>query len=156
MYSVQTGHMSSTGEIVLFELDDESDGTKKLFSIAGPWLDTLRNGFVLFVDELHDSLHPVLVRYLVSLFHDKSINTKNAQLIFSTHDTSILSQDVFRRDQIWFCEKSEEQCTELFPLSDFRPRKGHENLERGYLSGRYGALPYPKELGKLKRPTPLH
>ena len=83
-----------------------------------------------------------MVRFLVDLFHDEKTNPINAQLIFTSHETSILSQDVFRRDQIWFCEKDKEQATILYPLTDFSPRKGRENLEAGYLSGRYGALPY--------------
>ena len=87
------------------------------------------------------NLHPKLVQFLVELFHSKESNTKNAQLIFTTHETSILTQDVFRRDQIWFCERSKEQSSVLYPLSDFSPKKGKENLELGYLSGRYGALP---------------
>lgn len=122
--------------------DDESDGTRKVFALAGPWLDTLRNGHVLVVDELHDNLHPAIVRFLVQRFHNPEVNAGNAQLVFSTHDTSILSQDIFRRDQIWFCERNRLQETELFPLTDFAPRKGVENLERAYLAGRYGALPY--------------
>ncbi len=75
----------------------------------------------------------------------KSINHKNAQLVFTTHETSILNQDVFRRDQIWFCEKNKFQGTELFPLTDFSPRLNRENLEVAYLSGRYGALPYVRK-----------
>ena len=103
---------------------------------------------MLFVDELHDNLHPLLVRYLVGLFHSPETNPKGAQLIFTTHETAILSQDVFRRDQIWFCERDPAQATRLFPLTDFNPRKGLENLERSYLSGRYGALPYLKRLSE--------
>lgn len=102
----------------------------------------LENGYVLFIDELHDNLHPRLVRFLVELFHNPETNPKNAQLVFTTHETSILSQDVFRRDQIWFCEKDKTQATEIYPLTDFSPRKGRENLELAYLSGRYGALPF--------------
>ena len=122
--------------------EDESDGTQKVFALAGPWLDTLRNGHVLVVDELHDNLHSAIVRFLVQRFHDPEVNTGNAQLVFSTHDTSILNQDVFRRDQIWFCERNRLQETKLFQLKDFAPRKGVENLERSYLAGRYGALPF--------------
>lgn len=127
-----------------FELawDEESDGTQKAFALAGPWLDALYNGYVTVIDDLPDNLHPVLVKYLVELFHNPKANQKCAQLIFSTHDTSILSQDVFRRDQIWFCERNRQQETRLFPLTDFRPRRNRENLERFYLEGRYGAVPY--------------
>ena len=83
---------------------------------------------------------------MVELFHNKKTNPKNAQLIFTTHETSILSQDVFRRDQIWFCERNQEQETIVYPLSDFSPKKGKENLEAAYLSGRYGALPFVRPL----------
>ncbi len=143
---IKTIHKDSEGNLVTFDLDDESDGTQKLFAFAGPWIDSLENGYVLFIDELHGNLHPRLVRYLVELFHNPEINTKNAQLIFTTHETSILNQDVFRRDQIWFCEKDKKQATSLYPLTDFSPRKGRENLELAYLSGRYGALPFVKHV----------
>ncbi|ELS40697.1 RloA-like protein [Pseudomonas syringae pv. syringae B64] len=144
IYDIKTIHEGAQGQLIEFEFDDESDGTQKLFSFAGPWIDVLENGRVLFVDELHDNLHPKLVKFLVNLFHDKASNPHNAQLIFTTHETSILSQDVFRRDQIWFCEKDDKQATKLYPLSDFSPRKGRENLEEAYLTGRYGALPYTR------------
>ena len=136
--SHDTGH----GKPAELNLHDESDGTQKIFALAGPWLDSLQKGHVVVIDELHDNLHPTLVKFLVEQFHDPEVNTGGAQLIFSTHDTSILSQDVFRRDQIWFCERNKRQETKLFPLTDFTPRKGVENLERSYLAGRYGALPY--------------
>ena len=139
--SLHLRHDAGSGQ---FELawDEESDGTQKAFALAGPWLDALCNGNVTVIDDLPDNLHPVLVKYLVELFHNPKANQKCAQLIFSTHDTSILSQDVFRRDQIWFCERNRQQETRLFPLTDFHPRRNRENLERFYLEGRYGAVPY--------------
>lgn len=139
---IRTVHKDREGNTVTFDFDDESDGTQKLFSFAGPWIDALNNGYVLIIDELHDNLHPRLVQYLVELFHSDHTNPKNAQLVFTTHETSILNQEVFRRDQIWFCEKDKNQATTLYPLTDFSPRKGRENLELAYLSGRYGALPF--------------
>ena len=144
--SVKTGHSLTSGKKVLFDIADESDGTQKIFALAGPWIDTLENGYVLVIDELHDHLHPLMVKFLINLFHCRETNPKNAQLIFTTHDTSILNQEVFRRDQIWFCEKDKDQSSKLYPLTDFSPRKGVENLERGYLIGRYGALPYLKNV----------
>lgn len=125
----------------LFPLTEESDGTQKLFSYAAPWLDLLQNGRVMVVDELDNSFHPHLVRYLLRLVHSAAHNTGNGQLIFSTHDTSILDPRILRRDQVWFVEKDDMQATQLYPLSDFHPRK-NEALEKGYLQGRYGALPY--------------
>lgn len=143
-YEINTYHEDSEGDLIPFDFKDESDGTRKLFSFAGQWIDSLENGKVLFVDDLHDNLHPKLVAYLVNLFHGDETNPNNAQLIFTTHETSILNQEVFRRDQIWFCEKGKDKSTSLFPLTDFSPRKGRENLEVAYLAGRYGALPYLK------------
>lgn len=143
---IKTVHMGHDGTPVTFDFSDESDGTQKFFSFAGPWIDSLEKGFVLFIDELHDNLHPALVQFLVQLFHNPKTNPKNAQLVFTTHETSILNQEVFRRDQIWFCEKDEYQATTLYPLTDFSPRKGRENLEAAYLSGRYGALPFVRSL----------
>jgi AAA15 family ATPase/GTPase len=139
-------HRLADGMAVDLDLRDESDGTQKMFAFAAPWLQALEEGRVLVVDELHDNLHPALVRFLVGLFHSPETNPKGAQLVFTTHETSILNQDILRRDQIWFCERDERQATRLYPLTDFSPRKGLENLERSYLSGRYGALPYLKAL----------
>ena len=146
MLNIQTVHMDNQGNHIEFDLEEESDGTQKFFAFAGPWIDVLTNGYILFVDELHDNLHPKLVQFLVELFHNKETNPKNAQLIFTTHETSILNQDVFRRDQIWFCERNKEQESVVYPLSDFSPKKGKENLEVAYLSGRYGALPFIRSL----------
>lgn len=143
-----TFHESDSGGLVELDLREESDGTRKMFSFAGPWLDSLDKGNVLFIDELHDNLHPLLVKFLVQLFHNSESNPNQAQLIFSTHETSILSQDVFRRDQIWFCEREAGQNTRLYPLTEFSPRKGVDNLERAYLSGRYGALPFLRAINQ--------
>ena len=132
-------HQSPHGSAV-FELGDESDGTERLFSLAGPLFEIMRDGRVICVDELDRSLHPLLVRQLVQMFHDPSINTGGAQLVFTTHDTSLLSADILRRDQIWFTEKTFEQSSRLYPLTDFSARRG-EAFEKGYLTGRYGAIP---------------
>lgn len=145
---VKTIHQTASGQEVAFDLEDESDGTQRFFGFAGPWLDSLENGYVLFIDELHDNLHPKLVKFLVQLFHSNQTNPRNAQLVFTTHETSILNQDVFRRDQVWFCEKNQQDASVLYPLTDFSPKKGRENLELAYLSGRYGALPYIQPLPK--------
>ncbi|CFR27297.1 AAA family ATPase [Yersinia frederiksenii] len=141
VFDVSTIHYDDKGEPVSFSLEEESHGTQKFFALAGPWLDALDNGYVVLIDELHDTLHPKLVGFLVKLFNDPETNKKGAQLIFSTHETSILNQNVFRRDQVWFCEKNEHSETNLYPLTDYSPRKGRENLEAAYLDGRYGALP---------------
>jgi hypothetical protein len=131
-------------KMVALNLAEESDGTQKIFSLLGPFLDALEKGYVVVMDELHNSLHPLLLKYLVSLFHNKDINTKNAQLIFTTHETEILNQDIFRRDQIWFCDKDATFASELIPLTDYKPRKS-EKLSKGYLIGRYGGIPILEE-----------
>ncbi|MBI5604799.1 MAG: ATP-binding protein [Deltaproteobacteria bacterium] len=142
---VRFQHRDNNNQPVFFHISEESDGTQKLFAFSGPWLDVLERGRILFVDELDTSLHPLLIRFLVENFHSKKANKNNAQLVFSTHDTSILDTDLFRRDQIWFVEKDHENATKLTSLSDFSPRKG-EAIEKGYLKGRYGALPAIKDL----------
>lgn len=138
-------HVTEQGKAV-FSLGDESMGTRNLLFLTGPVLDILNKGMVLVVDELDSSLHPLLVRRLVELFQNPVVNKKGAQLIFTTHDTSLLDPDLFRRDQIWFVEKDRDQASKLYPLSDFSPRK-NEALERGYLIGRYGALPFLGDWG---------
>lgn len=147
-YVVKTLHKNECGDSIPFDLEDESQGTRKIFSFAGPLSHSLETGNVLFIDELNDNLHPKLVEFIVRLFHNPEINQKGAQLIFTTHETTILNQDVFRRDQVWFVEKDNTKKTTLFPLADFSPRKGRENLEASYLDGRYGALPI---IGKWER-----
>ncbi|MDZ4251695.1 MAG: ATP-binding protein [Sulfuritalea sp.] len=136
-----------------FELQEESEGTQRLYALIAPVLDVLKHGRVLLVDELDSSLHTLLVRRLISMFHDPVINQLGAQLIFSTHDTSLLDHTLFRRDQVWFTEKDREQATRLYPLTDFSPRK-HEAWERGYLMGRYGALPFFGDLFDFVKQKP--
>lgn len=135
-----------------FELHEESQGTQRLYTLAAPILDVLKNGRVLIVDELDGSLHPLLVRQLIRMFHQPTLNPLGAQLIFSTHDTSLLDRAVYRRDQIWFTEKDSDQATSIYPLTDFSPRE-KEAWERGYLIGRYGAVPFfdePESLTQIE------
>ena len=137
---VKFHHITGHGRAV-FDLMDESSGTRNLLFLTGPILDILNKGQTLVVDELDTSLHTLLVQAIVRLFHQSLVNTGGAQLIFTTHDTSLLdAYGLFRRDQIWFVEKHPDQSSSLYPLLDFSPRK-NEALERGYLQGRYGALP---------------
>jgi len=124
-----------------FELHEESQGTQRLYALAAPVLDVLKHGRLLIVDELDSSLHPLLVRRLVRMFHQPELNPHGAQLLFTTHDTSLLDRTLFRRDQIWFTEKDRDQATRLYPLTDFSPRES-EAWEKGYLIGRYGAVPF--------------
>ncbi len=132
----------NTQEAVEFAESEESDGTRALFAFAGPWLDVIENERVLVVDELDTSLHPLLVHHLVKRLHHEG---NKAQLIFTTHDTTLLSQKLLRRDQVWFMEKDDKSATRLYPLSDFSPRD-NEAIERGYLNGRYGGIPFLKDL----------
>ena len=140
-HQLRFSHVTEQGQAV-FDLMDESNGTRNLLFLTGPVLDILRKGLTLVIDELDTSLHTLLVRELVWLFHRPEINTGGAQLIFTTHDTSLLdAPDLFRRDQIWFVEKDRDQASELVSLSEFSSRK-NEALERGYLMGRYGGIPF--------------
>jgi len=148
MLDIFSLHKSIQGDDVYFDIKEESDGTKKFLAFIGPWIDTLENGYVLVIDELHDNFHPLMVRFLIELFHSSETNPKNAQLIFTSHETSVMTQEIFRRDQIWFCEKK-NKATELYSLAEFKPRKGVTDLEKSYFSGRYGALPYFKSIDRV-------
>lgn len=122
--------------------NNESSGTQILFSMAPILKQVFENGKIIIIDELERSLHPSLVEMIIKFFHNPEINKGNAQLIFNTHDTNLLSLDLFRRDQIWFAEKDPKKgATELYPLDDFSVRKT-ENIQKGYLNGRYGAIPF--------------
>jgi uncharacterized protein len=125
-------------------LEKESQGTATLFKYGREIIVTLRKGGTLIVDELERSLHPLLALWIVERFNSSKHNPKNAQLIFSTHDTNLLGTTLgtvaLRRDQVWLTEKGPDGATSLYPLTDFKARKS-ENFERGYLQGRYGAIP---------------
>lgn len=141
-YRTKFIYMASDGVLVPFEFSDESDGTQALFAFAARWLDMLETDAVLFVDEIDTSLHPLLVHHLIKLLHSSK---SKAQLIFTTHDTTLLSQRMMRTDQVWFVEKDKQQSTKLYSLADFSSRP-NEAIEKGYLSGRYGAIPFLSEL----------
>jgi AAA15 family ATPase/GTPase len=120
-----------------------------MFSLAAPILDTLRNGKILLVDEINSSLHPYLCQYLIAIFNSAEKNPNNAQLIFTTHDLSLLDEKLLRRDQVYFTEKNKYGETELFSLSEIKERKG-VNFSKRYMEGRYNALPYIKSFEDLK------
>jgi hypothetical protein len=136
-------HRGAKGDAIL-KLSDQSLGTRVLYDLAVPAMQTLDFGSVIAVDELDSSLHPYLSAKIIKLFGEPAANPEGAQLIFTSHDVSLLGrvqgEEVLHRDHIWFVEKNESGATELFPLSDFKPRK-EENRERRYLTGRYGAVP---------------
>jgi len=138
-------HYSGTGKPVPLDFArQESLGTFAWFSFVGPLLNVLEQGSVLLVDELDTSLHPVLAAEVIRLFQDLAANPRGAQLIFTSHDAALLGTSLvdrpIDRDQIWFTTKRQSGETELYPLIDSKPRK-EENLERGYLRGRYGGVP---------------
>ena len=123
-------------------LGQESVGTQRFFSRIGLWMDALNSGAVLVVDEIEASMHPLLTRHLIEMIQDQTTNQNHAQLIFTTHDTGLLDLKLLRRDQIWFAEKDEKTMqTDIYALTEFSPRK-EENIARGYLQGRYGAIPF--------------
>ena len=127
----------------IFELDnEESKGTRKFFKMSAPILNTLKEGKVLIIDELDASLHPMLTRHLIKLFHNKDVNKNNAQLIFATHDTNLLKKTMFRRDQVWLSEKNEYGATDLYSLAQFNNVRKDEDFEKQYIQGKYGAIPY--------------
>jgi AAA15 family ATPase/GTPase len=118
----------------------ESEGTKKVFALAGPLIDTLRHGRVLFVDEIDARLHPLLTIEIIRLFNSRETNRLNAQLVFTTHDTNVLQSDVLRRDQVWFTEKNRFGASSLYSLLEYKPRND-SSLAKNYMQGRYGAIP---------------
>lgn len=144
----RTIHMKygEAGDLAGFEefdlASDESEGTKKYFCLSAPFIDTLRKGKILLVDELDASLHPLLTMALISLFNNPEINTRNAQLIFVSHDTNLLNQKLFHKSQIWFTEKDRFGSTHLHSLVDYKNVRATDNLEKHYIQGKYGAIPY--------------
>ena len=143
MKRVRLQYKGDEGVNSSIELSEESQGTQRYFALAGPVLEALDKGRVLVVDELDSSLHPMMVRAIVQFFHDPETNPNGAQLLFNTHDTTLLDADLFRRDQIWFTEKFNDGATRLYSLLDFEepPDEKAQNLARRYLQGRYGAIP---------------
>ncbi len=126
-----------------FDLGMESDGSQHLFNLSFKLIDALRNGSTFIIDELTMHLHPEVSKFIIELFHNKKINKNKAQLIFTTHDISILSSKIFLRDQIWFTEKNKFGATQLFSLLEFDKNEVRKNTNFGewYLKGRFGAMP---------------
>jgi len=146
---IETIHMqynkdNSFNKLSSFDLEFESDGTKKLLALTAPIIETLQNGEILIIDELDNSLHTELLKAIVMLFNSKESNPNNAQLIFTTHDTNLLNQKFFRRDQIWFTEKDIYGATDLYSLVEYGKGKTRDDLElaKNYLKGKFGAIPH--------------
>ena len=147
-------HMINGGRTAI-PLQEESDGTLKMFALYPVLQDTLENGGVLFVDELNARLHPLLVRSFLITFLNPEINTNHAQLIFTTHDSWQLSNNLLRRDEIWFTEKDDNGVSTLYSLADFVDEDGvkirkDESYEKNYLLGKYGAIPTLKYFDMFK------
>ncbi len=134
-------HRASSAAELPLPWNSESAGTRQLFGLAGLWLDFLSNGYTVCVDELETSMHPLMVRELLRLFFSATENPHGAQILFTTHNPLLLDATLLRRDQVWFTDKDANGEAHLYPLTDYSPRKG-ESLVRGYLSGRYGAVPF--------------
>lgn len=142
----RTRHRSDDGSEVWFELADESDGTQRLFELLGPWIDTIESGYVVLVDELFSNLHPMLTRRLLESFHSTVTSAAPAQIVLTTHDSSLLDPALLRRDQIMILEKERTGACRLYSLLDYKPRK-NEAWQRGYLGGRYGGVPFLEDFG---------
>ena len=147
---VYTKHMVEVYEAEL-NLFDESSGTKKLFGLMPFIADSLLSGTTLVIDELDAKIHPVLLRHIIMMFNDMSINKKKAQLIFTSHDLSTMNSEVFRRDEIWFVAKGNAQNSQLYSLVEFKNEKGESvrkdaKFDKQYLEGKYGADPYLRRI----------
>lgn len=141
---IMTSHqVIENGKKQEYELNyfDESNGTKRLFTYGPVLKNALENGKTIIIDEIDNALHPAMTKSLIEMFQNPNINKKSAQLIFNTHEISLLDLNLFRRDQIYFVEKDNKTgVSDLCSLDDFSPRKS-ENIQKGYLQGRYGAMP---------------
>jgi hypothetical protein len=127
---------------VPFALDEESSGTRRVIDLAGSWMEPLESGVVIVMDELEASLHPLLSRKLVKIFHSDKWKRGGSQLVFATHETTLMDLSVFRRDQIWFTDKDTAGASHLYSLYDFKTKpRLQEAIQKGYLTGRYGAIP---------------
>lgn len=148
-------HRGEDDRLKALPLDLESNGTRKMFHLFYFFMDALKNGMVLFIDELDAKLHPLLTRYIINLFHNSETNVGNGQLIYSTHDTVNLNKDTFRRDEIWFTEKNRDGVSEIYALSDYiledeenktgKKVRNDATYNKDYLTGRYGAIPVLEE-----------
>ena len=153
---VELIHRGENNELKALPLELESNGTRKMFHLFDFFMDALKNGMVLFIDELDAKLHPLLTRYIINLFHNSETNIGNGQLIYSTHDTVNLNKETFRRDEIWFTEKNRDGVSKMYALSDYildedgnnksgKKVRNDATYNKDYLTGRYGAIPVLEE-----------
>jgi len=140
-----TTYHKSENTMYALDFNQESRGTQATFNHSGAIIDTIKRGGILLFDEINSSLHPLLVRYIINLFMNKEINKHGAQLLFTTHDTSLLDSKILRKDQIWFCDKdSKNISTKLYALIDFK-KNDFSNMEFAYLYGKFAAIPNVKD-----------
>lgn len=143
-HTITTQHqVNENGKIKTYPLSyfSESNGTKRLFSYGPVLKNALETGKTIIIDEIDNALHPVMTKSLIEMFQNPNLNKHNAQLIFNTHEICLLDLTLFRRDQIYFVEKDNQTgVSDLYSLDEFSPRKS-ENIQKGYLQGRYGAIP---------------
>jgi uncharacterized protein len=151
---IRLGHRGHEGQEFPLPWEEESAGTQRFFALAGPWLDILKNGYFVGLDEIESSMHPAMVSELLKLFFAAQTNARGAQLLFTTHNPLLLDTEAMRRDQVWFADKDDEGATHLYPLTDYKPRN-KESLVRGYMAGRYGAIPFIPH-GLLNEPMEAH
>ncbi|NEQ97301.1 MAG: ATP-binding protein [Cyanothece sp. SIO2G6] len=155
VFLVETTHQKYNSDheldgFVEFNLrEQESEGTQKLFSLAAPLVDTLETAKTLIIDEFDARLHPLISREVIQLFNSNQKNPNSAQLIFMTHDTNLLSNKLFRRDQIWFVEKDRYGATDLYSLVEYKGVRNDASFEKDYIKGKYGAIPYIRHLDHL-------
>jgi hypothetical protein len=145
---IELAHRDINNDQVYFDFDQESAGTRRLLSLLSDVFRALDDGQVIVVDEFDASLHTQACEALLALFSSPATNRSGAQLIATTHDTNLLRSAALRRDEVWFTEKTHDGATHLYPLTDIRTRKG-DNIERGYLQGRFGAIPFSGPLTDL-------
>ncbi len=148
-YNIYFIHKGVNGKKEYFTIENESLGTFKFAKYLMKFIPALLNGGVFVIDELESNLHPMILAKIIELFNDPKINIGKAQLIFSSHNTSILRNDILKRDEIWFVEKNDEGCSEIYPLTDFNAIRKGFNYEKGYWEGRFGAIPYLNEINEL-------
>jgi AAA15 family ATPase/GTPase len=142
--TLKINHKGKEESVVQFDLKEESDGTLRLLDFVPAFMDIITDKRVYMIDEIERSIHPLLIKELVRKFsHDSE---SKGQLIFTTHESNLLDQELFRQDEIWFVEKNKDGASDLYSLSDFKEHKTID-IRKGYLSGRYGSIPF---LGNLK------
>jgi AAA15 family ATPase/GTPase len=149
-YRILFEHKGKDGKLYDMPMNSESTGTNQFAKYLVTFIPSLLEGGIFVVDELEENLHPMMLAKLVEMFNVPNINKGRAQLIFSTHDTSILKSDILKRDEIWFVEKNEEGCSEVYPLTEFKSIREGFNYEKGYLEGRFGAIPYLGDIKELE------